>query len=401
MTSRTKTETPCGAWSGWGTRFDLRACGDRRCSRLLTRPDRLRAAMTSGVVPAASLDARRAPRKDRDELVTDFDAELDVAANESGFSGAVLMDRAGSVFTAAAYGLADRRSVTAVEMSTQFGLASGTKLFTALTVMSLIESGQLQLDLPVRGPLGSDLPFIGDDVTIEQLLSHRSGIGDYLDESLFADIKDFELPVPAQRLWSTEQYLPILDGHPPVSSPGTEFEYNNGGYVVLALVAERTALRPFDVLVRERVCDPAGVRSTAFLRSDELPSSAALGYLDTEGLRTNVFHLPVLGSGDGGIYSTVADISAVWRAFVGGRIVSPEQVQQMLVPRGGTGHDGVDYGLGVWIHRDGVLEIHGYDVGVSFYSLHHLASATTCTAISNTGTGTRVLEELLASRVRQ
>lgn len=333
--------------------------------------------------------------------MTSLDADVDAAAHESGFSGAVLVDRAGSAITAAVYGLADRRSGAAVELSTRFGLASGTKLFTALTVMSLIESGHLRLDLPVRGPLGTDLPLIEDDVTIEQLLSHRSGIGDYLDESLLDDIQDFELPVPAQRLWSTEQYVPILDGHPQVSAPGAEFAYNNGGYVVLALIAERTAGQPFEVLVRERVCEPAGIEATAFLRSDELPQSAALGYLTADGLRTNVFHLPVLGSGDGGIYSTVADVSAVWRAFLSGRIVSARMVAQMLVPRRGSGPDVLDYGLGVWIHRDGdVLEIHGYDAGVSFYSLHHPASATTCTAVSNTGKGTRALEELLERRVK-
>ena len=268
--------------------------------------------------------------------------------------------------------------------------------------MSLIESRELQLDTPVRGLLGTDLPLIGDDVTVEQLLSHRSGIGDYLDESLFDDINDFELPVAAQRLWSTEQYIPILDGHPHLAAPGAEFAYNNGGYVVLALIAERAASQPFDVLVRERVCDPAGMGATGFLRSDELPRSAALGYLDAEGLRTNVFHLPVLGSGDGGIYSTAADISALWRAFVDGRVVSPELVGQMLTPRRGSGPDVLDYGLGLWLYPDGdVLEIHGYDAGVSFYSLHHPASATTCTAISNTGEGTLALEALLERRVRQ
>jgi CubicO group peptidase (beta-lactamase class C family) len=334
--------------------------------------------------------------------MTAFDVEVDAAACASGFSGVVRVDRAGSVITAAAYGLADRRGTRAVELSTQFGLASGTKLFTALTVMSLIESGELQLDTPARGPLGTDLPLISDAVTIEQLLSHRSGIGDYLDESLFDDIKDFELPVPAQRLWSTEQYLPILDGHPHVATPGAEFAYNNGGYVVLALIAERTTGRSFDVLVRERVSDPAGLEATGFLRSDELPQSAALGYLAAEGLRTNVFHLPVLGSGDGGIYSTAADISALWHAFGDGRVVSPELLAQMLTPRRGSGPDVLEYGLGVWLHRDGdVLEIHGYDAGVSFYSLHHPASATTCTAISNTGEGTSALEKLLERRVRQ
>jgi CubicO group peptidase (beta-lactamase class C family) len=334
--------------------------------------------------------------------MTAFDADVDAAARRSGFSGVVRVDRAGSVSTSAAYGLADRRSETPVEPSTQFGLASGTKLFTALTVMSLIESGMLNLDTPARGPLGTDLPLISAEVTIEQLLSHRSGIGDYLDESLVEDIRDFELPVAPQQLWSTERYIPLLDGHPSVADPGTEFAYNNGGYVVLALIAERTAGRSFDALVRERVCHPAGIAATGFLRSDELPHRAAQGYLDVEGLRTNVFHLPVLGSGDGGIYSTAADISALWRAFVGGRIVSPDLVRQMLTARRGSGPDVLEYGLGVWLHPDGaVLEIHGYDAGVSFCSLHHPGSGTTCTAISNTGQGTLALEDLLGRRVRQ
>ena len=81
--------------------------------------------------------------------------------------------------------------------------------------------------------------------------------------------------------------------------------------------------------------------------------------------------------------------------------MSPDRVAEMLVPRRGAGRHVLDYGLGVWIHRDGgVLEIHGYDAGVSFYSVHHPESATTCTAVSNTGQGTVALEELLEHRVR-
>ena len=62
---------------------------------------------------------------------------------------------------------------------------------------------------------------------------------------------------------------------------------------------------------------------SVFLRSDELPGRAALGYLSPEPcLRTNVLHLPVRGSGDGGIYSTAADLSSFWQALFAGRIVS-------------------------------------------------------------------------------
>ena len=67
-------------------------------------------------------------------------------------------------------------------MDTRFGIASGTKGLTALAVVSLIEAGSLELSTTARSVLGADLPLIDDAVTIEHLLSHRSGIGDYFDE---------------------------------------------------------------------------------------------------------------------------------------------------------------------------------------------------------------------------
>ena len=82
---------------------------------------------------------------------------------------------------------------------------------------------------------------------------------------------------------------------------------------MLALIAERVAATPFHDLVRDVVCMPAGMDDTAFLRSDELPGRAALGYIQVDGgWRTNVFHLPVRGSGDGGIYTTATDVAAFW-----------------------------------------------------------------------------------------
>ena len=66
-----------------------------------------------------------------------------------------------------------------------------------------------------------------DDVTVEHLLAHRSGIGDYLDEDETADVRDYVMPVPVHRLATTEQYLPLLDGHEPVSPADARFAYNN------------------------------------------------------------------------------------------------------------------------------------------------------------------------------
>jgi CubicO group peptidase (beta-lactamase class C family) len=266
--------------------------------------------------------------------------------------------------------------------------------------MSLVERATLELSTTARSLLGEDLPLIADDVTVEHLLAHRSGIGDYLDENSLGDVTDYVMPVPVHELGTTGQFLPVLDGHETVFPAGARFAYNNGGYVVLALLAERASDVGFHELVRTLVCEPAGLVDTAFLRSDELPGRAARGYLWAEGLRTNVFHLPVLGNGDGGIYSTAADLSAFWASLFAGRIVSPERVADMVRPRSHWPEEHRRYGLGFHLDAtgDGVW-LEGYDAGVSFASLHQPSSGLTCTVISNWSRGAWPIIALLNDRL--
>ncbi len=301
----------------------------------------------------------------------DLAASVDAIAAETAFSGVVRVDVDGSCVLERAYGASDRSHAIANSPDTQLGVASGSKALTALAVMSLVEDGVLTIDTTARSLLGDDLPLIGDDVTVEHLLGHRSGIGDFLDEEALGEIIDYVMPVPVHELATTEDFVRALDGHPTAFPAGSRFAYNNGGYVVLALLAERASGVPFHELVEERVCRPAGMADTAYLRSDELPARAARGYLFAEGLRTNVLHLPVRGNGDGGVYTTVADVHALWDAFFGGRIVSPERVAEMVRPRSDAPEHAFRYGLGFWIHKTSdVVMLEGYDAGVSFRSMH-------------------------------
>jgi CubicO group peptidase (beta-lactamase class C family) len=310
-------------------------------------------------------------------------------AGADGFSGVVRVDRGDEVELAKAYGLADRAHEIPNTIDTRFAIASGTKGLTAVTVASLIEDCSLELSTTARSVLGRDLPLIGDEVTIEHLLSHRSGIGDYLDENAGVDLADYLMPVPVHELATTEEYLAVLDGHGTKFPPDERFAYNNGGYVVLALIAERTSGVPFHELVRRRVCGPAGMDDTAFLRSDELPGRAALGYLMVDGVsRTNVHHLPVRGSGDGGIYTTAADVSSFWRAFFAGRIVSADWVAELVRPRSEAPSGSKRYGLGFWLHLSSdVVMLDGSDAGVSFWSAHDPVRGITYTVISNESDG--------------
>lgn len=333
--------------------------------------------------------------------MSELETSIDRIAAETGFSGVVRVDRGNEAELVKAYGFAHRGLRVPNEVDTQFAIASGTKGPTALTVMSLIEDGRLQLTTTARSILGEDLPLIDDDVTIEHLLAHRSGIGDYFDEEIERPITDYVLAVPVHELGTIEQHLRVLDGYPGKFGPGERFSYCNGGYVVLALIAERSSGTPFHRLVEQRVCGPAEMRNTGFLRSDELPGRVALGYLAEDGHRTNVFHLPIRGAGDGGLYTTAADIRSLWIAMFAGRIVSPDRVAEMVRPHSDVpGDPPMRYGLGFWLHgaRD-LVELHGYDAGVSFRTVHDPNAHLTHTVLSNTSEGawpiTEHLDQLL------
>lgn len=306
------------------------------------------------------------------------------AIADNSFSGVVRVDVPERPPLERAAGYADRRWSIPMTTTTRLSIASGTKGFTALVVMSLVESGAMTLATTARSLLGDDLPLIDDGVTVEQLLAHRSGIGDYFDEEAFGDIADYVVPIPVHRLTSAESYLAVLDGFPQVFQPGTAFAYNNGGFVVLALLAERAAGRDYHELVHDLVIRPAGLEDTAFIPCDSLPGGVAVGYLDADGLRTNSLHLPLLGVGDGGLVSSVADMSRFWEALYAGRLVSTDAVRAMTEPRSRNTEDDRRYGLGFWLDPVGPgVALDGYDAGISFRSVHDPSSGVTYTVIAN------------------
>jgi CubicO group peptidase (beta-lactamase class C family) len=113
-----------------------------------------------------------------------------------------------------------------------------------------------------------------------------------------------------------------------------------------------------------------------------------------------VLHLPVLGSGDGGIYSTAADLSAFWDALLAGRIVSRQHVDEMMRPRSDWPEESKRFGLGFHLHETtDQVWLEGYDTGVSFFSGHHPTTSTVYTVISNWSEGAWPIMSLLDDRL--
>ncbi|GMA32854.1 serine hydrolase domain-containing protein [Litorihabitans aurantiacus] len=329
--------------------------------------------------PAGAPDAAT----DTTDPLTDELREALREAEDEPSAGVVRIDEGGRTLLTRAWGLADRRHAVAMTPEHTIAVASGAKGFTALTVMSLVADGTLTLATPARQLLGDDLPLVDDAVTIEHLLAHRAGIGDYLDDD--ADTAEYLLPGAMSGYVDPEDYLEVLGGHAQEFAPGTDFAYCNGGYVLLAILAQRASGTPFHELVRTRVIEPAGLTGTAYLRSDALPANAAVGYVEVDGeWRTNVHHLPVVGGGDGGIWTTAADLVTFWDALLAGRIVPRELVEEMLRERTAETDDELAYGLGFYLPEPGVVQLIGQDAGASFSSRHTIATARTASVLTTT-----------------
>ncbi len=205
----------------------------------------------------------------------------------------------------------------------------------------LIEDGVLELTTTARSLLGSDLPLIDDAVTVEQLLAHRSGIGDYIDEDdEEGEITDYVLSRPVQELETTEGFLP---GPRRVSAEvrtrrATSRTATGVSSCSRCSRSGRAASRSTSSSRRGSATRPGWTTpsSCAPTSSPRAPRSATS--LPDGSDRTNVLHLPVLGNGDGGIYSTVADMHTFWNAFFGDQIVSDEWIAEMIRPRSDAPH---------------------------------------------------------------
>lgn len=315
--------------------------------------------------------------------MTELTAAID-AALPTDFSGIVRVDARAETLAVVTRGFADRARRRPIEPDSRFLLASVAKGLTALTVVSLIADGVLALDTTARSVLGGDLPLIDDEVTVEHLLAHRSGIGDYFDEEAIESMSDYVMPEPVHRYDRAEAYLPTLDGHPQVTPPGQQFTYNNAGFVVLALLAERAAGVPITELVATRVTAPANASRLDLARTDEPEADDVTHYLDADGPRTNILHLPVQGVGDGGARGTVEDLHRLWTAVMAGHVVPTEWVERMTEPSGPFDPGADRYGLGCWLDAEGPgVAWEGYDAGISARTHHNPDSDVTWTVLSN------------------
>lgn len=316
---------------------------------------------------------------------------------EVGFSGVAYLQKK-ETWTAAR-GFANRADERPNAVDTRFGIASGSKLFTAVAVCQLVERGELALDDKLSELLPKTFPNF--EVTVHQLLTHTSGIPDYFDEQVMDDFEDLWKQHPMYLMQAASDFIPLFKDQPPMFEPGERFHYNNAGFIALGLIIERVTGKEFADVVEERIFAPAKMQNSGYFRLDRLPGQTALGYIEEDGVwRTNQYAVPIRGGADGGAYVTADDMANFWRSLMDGTLLTKEMVDKMLQIHA-SGEDGA-YGYGIWIQqrKDDILKYHvmGYDPGVSFHSAFYPADGSMLTVLSNKGTGaheiTGIIEEL-------
>jgi len=303
----------------------------------------------------------------------DLDDRLRARAADGDVSGSVLLTRAGQTIFHGCYGLADRAAAIPVGPGTRFGLASVTKMFTAVAVAGEVSAGRLSLDNRVVEllPLEERPSALHPDLTLAHLLLHTSGIADYAEEdetvpSYLEDYASLWLARPNYRMLRPLDFLPLFRDLPPYRPPGQTWQYSNAGYILLGIVLERVTGRAYSDLVQEQVFDRAGMSASGFFRLDEPHTDVAVGYLDPPFpgamRRTNIYSVPVIGGADGGAFSTVTDLDLFLDRVADGSLMGG-LTEEMLAPRETLG-DGYRHAYGFLYYPDGRFGHGGGDPGV-------------------------------------
>ena len=260
---------------------------------------------------------------------------------KTGFNGAILVAKNGRIVFEDYTGYADFKTKDSITINTPFHLASISKTFTGTEVMRLWEQGRLSLEdsLQLYFP---QLPYHG--VTIRMLLSHRSGLPNYLNFM--------------EKGWNKKQKATnedvlnfMITNHPnPEASPGKVFHYCNTNFMLLALVVEKIVHKPFPQFMKDSVFTPLGMNSTYIF-----------SIADTSSYRpTMVGNRPYLMDyldctyGDKNVYTTPRDLLQWDKALYQHTFVTKPTLDTAFTPQSHERNSMHNYGLGWRLFSNGL-----------------------------------------------
>jgi D-alanyl-D-alanine carboxypeptidase len=241
------------------------------------------------------------PRLSQPDLVAALRVKLAQDSAAGRFAGAVLLAKDGKPIFTGTYGMADREKKVPNTLSTKFRIGSMNKMFTAVSILQLVQAGKISLSDPV-GKYLTDYPNkdIATKVTIYQLLTHTGGTGDFFGPQFEAHRLDLK---------TLQDYVKLYGDRAPEFDPGSRWVYSNYGFLMLGVIVERVSGKSYYDYVSENIYKPAGMTSTGSVPEDQDVPNRSVGYTQFGGgeLRPNTDTLPYRGTSAGGGYCTVED----------------------------------------------------------------------------------------------
>jgi CubicO group peptidase (beta-lactamase class C family) len=296
--------------------------------------------------------------------------QLDQYLIEQGFQGVVLVSRDNEEVFKKGYGMAGADIPNTP--STHYQIASLSKTFTAIAIMQLVEKQLLSIDEPIS----TYFPKYpnADIITIGQLLSHSSGIPDYLSPEFNFDYS---------KEWKPEDIIKVIEDAELLFTPGERFQYSNTGYVMLGMIIEKVSGLTYEDYMEEHIFRPSGMVNSMFSLKEGIP--AAIGHVNGEkGPLIN--NTAAFAAGD--IISTVEDLALFYQVIRDHVLISGESDDLM-----GTTHSkkfSHQYGYGWYTQNvmgyDAVGHSGGYPSGFRHYVTRLLDEGITVIVLSNEAT---------------
>lgn len=280
-----------------------------------------------------------------------IDRYMRASAKLGQFSGAVLVARSGKVVLSRGYGMADAEWSIPNGPATKYRIGSITKQFTAMAVMILQERGALTVSDPICNYI-ANCPVAWRPIALHHLLSHTSGIPDYLALPDYDKTKS--QPTTVNGL------IARFKGQPLNFAPGEKFEYSNSGYVLLGAVIEKASGEPYDEFLRHSIFKPLGMSSTGYDSNAAVLPGRASGYTKPRDTLMNAEFIDMsVPYAAGGLYSTTSDLLLWDKALGTNKLVSRKSLQAIFTPD----KDMVGYGWAIgslfnrrMVHHNGGID---------------------------------------------
>ena len=310
--------------------MEVEAAEPHRILRMLVRP-----------MPMPTPAKFAVPRMNEAEAVAALGAELDKEVAADQFSGAMLVAKNGKPVFSGAYGLADREKKVPNTLDTRFRIGSMNKMFTAVAVLQLVQSGKINLTDSI-GKYLTDYPNkdVASKVTVHQLLTHTGGTGDFFGP---------EFNAHRLELRTLQDYIKLFGQRGPQFEPGSRWAYSNYGFLLLGAIIERVSGQSYYDYVRDHVYAPAGMSSTDSLPEDQNVAHRSVGYTKFgggENWHPNTDTLPYRGTSAGGGYSTVGDLVRFAQALEDHKLLDAKHTDLLTTGKVDTGRGGDKYAYG-------------------------------------------------------